>query len=123
MLRLYSRRSKRATRPGPGRCCAMRGKVRPEVRPTSIRTLARQLRLEPLQRLDLLHRHDDAEADVVRVGHPPDALRPLRIAAKPVALGEAAGAAAQVLGLIDPRAAAGEVGVALVDRHEDRLQS
>src|SRR5579863_10659974 len=54
----------------------------------------RHFRANVLQRVILLHGADDAEADVIRFGHPPDALRPLRIAPQPILGGKRSGGAA-----------------------------
>src|SRR5438477_11072280 len=75
-----------------------------------------------LEFLILLHRTHDAEADVVGFGHPPDALRALRVALEPVFFGKAAGGPAAFVGRVDPRAAAGDVAIALVGRRAERVE-
>src|SRR5436190_20862921 len=51
----------------------------------------------------LLDGAHEAEADEIRVGEPPDALRPLRVALDPVGVGRAPRGAATLLGLVTRR--------------------
>src|SRR5262245_13078072 len=74
------------------------------------------LRLDPLECLDLLDRADDAEPNHVRVGQPPDALRNVGIGPDPLRIGRIPRATPALLGDLHPRAAAGHARILLLRR-------
>src|SRR4051812_13572006 len=68
-------------------------------------------RQEAFQLRQLLDRPHHAEADEVAVGHPPDALRPLRVALQPALVRAAAGGATAAGRVVRPRATPDDVRV------------
>src|SRR5207253_2302672 len=70
----------------------------------------------------LPHRADDAEADVVGVRQPPDALWPLRVTPVPALVRAEAGGAATALRAVGPRAAPDDVRVAGLRRQVHRAR-
>src|SRR5439155_14070006 len=88
-----------------------------------IRAFAGHFRLKPLQIFLLLDRAHNSKTDKIGVGHPPDALRLLRVALEPFLVGAATRGAAALGRRIGPRAAADHVGITLLVRHQHRRQA
>src|SRR6516225_4351939 len=70
----------------------------------------------------LLDGDDDTKADVVGAGHPPDALRPLRVELQPGLLRVTARSAAALLRRINPAAAARHVWISVLGQHVERQE-
>src|SRR5579864_1584374 len=83
-----------------------------------IRTLPGDARTEALQIVLLRDGAYKSESNKIAVGHPPDALRPLRILFQPVAFGSQSRGASAILGIVAPRTAAHHVGITSFVRYQ-----